>query len=305
MDNVYISFITPTLNRAHLLKNAIESTIVQTYPYWEMIIIDDGSSDSTKEMVLKYIDHDQRIKYFKNPGKGANSARNYGIKKAQGKFIAFLDDDAENLPHRLESQLNAVKKSGCNFILSNYQIKDSNGKIVKKSDRGLWATGAGITSRWFIRKSLLFKAGLFDENMPSMQEAELSYRIAEYSIFANHKDIIVTERLTPDSLSRGKYRIIGKIMLIEKHQNKMHPLEAAWWYYIIGTNFHAIGDQKNALKNLKIAAKLDTRWVYKTAYIYSKIFLNFDFLIKRINGKILNILSSYRFPKLVKHPIIE
>lgn len=304
MNKVKISCITPTFNRAHLLKNAIESTIAQTYPEWEMIIIDDGSTDNTEEVVKSYIKQEKRIKYFKNPGKGANAARNFGIMKSEGEFIAFLDDDDENLPHRFESQLNAVKKSGCNFILSGYQVKHINGKIVSKKDKGLWAKGAGITSRWFIKKNLLFEAGLFDENMPSMQEGELSYRIAEITSFANHKDIVVTERQTPGSLSRGKNKIIGKIMLIEKHHDKLHPLEAAWWYYIIGVNFHAEGDKKKSIKYLKTAAELDTRGIYKMALAYARIFFNFDFILKRINGKVLNILSLYRFPKLVDHPIV-
>jgi len=304
MAEINISCITPTYNRSTLLKKAIESTLAQTYQNWEMIIVDDNSIDDTEKVVLTYTEKDKRIKYFKNPGKGANAARNYGIKQSKGYYIVFLDDDDEHLPHRFQSQLNAAKKSGSNFILSGYQTQDNTGKILSKNNMGLWAKGAGIGIRWFIKRELVIRAGLFDENMPSMQEVELSYRLAEYETFANHLEIVVSAGQTPGSISKGKNGLIGKKMLLEKHKDKMMPLEAAWWYYTIGIGYWSLNEKNKALDNFKKAAKLDERKIYYVAYVYAKIQSRLNFLPKKINLKILNILSSFKFPKLVKHKSI-
>ncbi|MCX8015708.1 MAG: glycosyltransferase family 2 protein [Patescibacteria group bacterium] len=88
------SIITPTFNRADIIKNAIESIISQTFINWEMLIIDDASNDNTKKIVEEYIAIDNRIKYFsflKNVG--PNIARNFGILRASGEWLVFLDSD--------------------------------------------------------------------------------------------------------------------------------------------------------------------------------------------------------------------
>jgi len=307
MTKPIISCITPTFNRAHLLKNAIESTLAQTYLHWEMIIVDDGSTDNTKEIATAYCQKDNRIKYFKNIGKGANAARNYGIRQSKGQYIVFLDDDDEHLPHRFESQLNAVKKSSSKFILSGYMVVDhKTRKILSRFDQGLHGMGAGIGIRWIVERELLFKAGLFDETMPSLHEVELSYRIAKYEIFANHRDIVaVVLNNTTSSISKGIKGLKGKLLVVEKHKDKMHPLEAAWWYYTIGSDYYRLNDLQKALKYLIMAAALDSRGIYRIAYQYSRIFFNLGRPFNKINNKILQLLSAYRYPKLVDHLVIE
>ncbi|MCB0543765.1 MAG: glycosyltransferase family 2 protein, partial [Saprospiraceae bacterium] len=102
-----VSCVVPTYNRAAFLKDAIESTLAQDYPNWELIIVDDQSADNTAEVAKAYAEKDPRIRYFLNPQKGVSSARNYGIEMAKGQYIAFLDDDDISLPHRFGSQLKA------------------------------------------------------------------------------------------------------------------------------------------------------------------------------------------------------
>lgn len=302
---INISCITPTFNRAYLLKRAIESTLAQTYSKWEMIIVDDGSTDNTKQIVMAYVKKDNRIRYFVNPAKGANSARNFGIKKAVGKYIAFLDDDAENLPHRFELQSNAAKKSNSKFIISGYKMIKKNGK-EKIINNGLWVKGAGITSRWFIEKDILFKAGLFDETMPSMQENELSYRIAKYVIYANQLKVVTIEHNTLNSISEVN-GLKGSLMLIEKHYKIMPPLEAAWWYFMIGIKYYQLNNLHQSLYYLKLAANHDKRKIYKIAYLFLTVFKKIctKGIIKLITSKILFFLSKYKYPKIVEHPVIE
>lgn len=305
MEKILISCITPTYNRSKLLKRAIKSTILQSYRNWEMIIVDDSSVDDTEAIVAEFINIDNRIKYFKNPGKGANSARNYGINQAKGEWIAFLDDDVENLPNRFGSQLNAAIKNGCAFILSGYKYVNQKGE-EKICNDGLWGQGAGITSRWFIRKELLIKAGLFDESMPAMQENELSYRIFKYEIFANHFDIVTKETIVEDSVSKGMNGIRGSEIIVKKYRDVLDKRELAWWYYKIAVGYYLIDkNRKEAMHYFSKARKECKDRAYHFISWYMMLFgwLSFGKL-KSLHVRIISILCSLRESKIVDHKII-
>lgn len=107
LDSPIVSIIMPTYNRAPLISEAIESVIAQEYPAWELIIVDDGSSDGTDIIVSKYVQADERIKYFYQSNQGQSSARNFGIEQSRGHYIAFLDSDNQWFPHRLRVGIEA------------------------------------------------------------------------------------------------------------------------------------------------------------------------------------------------------
>jgi glycosyltransferase involved in cell wall biosynthesis len=100
--NPYFSIIIPTYNRAHLISKAIDSVIAQTFENWELIIVDDGSTDNTKEVISKFSSSDKRIKYFYQENQERSVARNNGIEKATGKYICFLDSDDYYMKTRLQ-----------------------------------------------------------------------------------------------------------------------------------------------------------------------------------------------------------
>lgn len=112
-----VSIIIPTYNRERLLPRAIESVRRQTYENWELLIVDDRSSDNTESLVKKYLSIDNRIRYLKNERKkGPAGARNFGILNSKGKYIAFLDSDDEWSEIHLEESID---------VLKNYDIKVS------------------------------------------------------------------------------------------------------------------------------------------------------------------------------------
>jgi len=91
-----VSIIIPTYNRAHLIGETLDSVLAQTYSHWECIVVDDGSTDNTAEVVQSYLDKNPRFQYHHRPKKrlkGANACRNYGLKIIKGDFFLFLDDD--------------------------------------------------------------------------------------------------------------------------------------------------------------------------------------------------------------------
>ncbi|MFD2203178.1 glycosyltransferase family 2 protein [Shivajiella indica] len=109
-----VSIIIPTYNRGELLRETIDSIIGQSYPFWELLIIDDESSDNTHEIVEKYEKQDSRIKYFKRPNnlpKGANACRNYGLSLASGTFIKWVDSDDLLKENNLELQIKVLKEN--------------------------------------------------------------------------------------------------------------------------------------------------------------------------------------------------
>ncbi len=130
MSEILVSIIIPTFNRSQLLVRAITSVINQKYTNWELIIVDDGSTDETKEVVEKFQEVN-KISYFKIENSGVSAARNYGIKLAIGEWVAFLDSDDEWLPNKLSLQIEEVLKNNFRLIHGN-EIWIRNGKRVNQ-----------------------------------------------------------------------------------------------------------------------------------------------------------------------------
>lgn len=111
---IEVSIIIPSFNRADVISETLNSVQKQSYIKWECIIVDDGSTDETIEVIKKYLDHDNRFKLFKRPSgmlKGANSCRNYGYLKSKGKYVKFLDSDDLITSDCLDKQVNILESS--------------------------------------------------------------------------------------------------------------------------------------------------------------------------------------------------
>ena len=127
-DYGLVSIITPTYNCWRFIAETIESVLAQTYPNWELIIVDDCSTDKTKDVVEKF--KDSRIKYFRlGHNSGAAIARNTALSLASGQWIAFLDSDDLWLPEKLERQLNFMVTNDYDFTYTNYSECDEASKL--------------------------------------------------------------------------------------------------------------------------------------------------------------------------------
>lgn len=121
MDEL-VSIIMPSYNTASYISNSIKSVIAQTYNNWELIIVDDCSTDNTDEIVADFL-IDKRIKYYKNNyNRGAAQSRNRALQEAKGRYIAFLDSDDLWLPEKLELQLAYMKENNYAFSYTDYRI---------------------------------------------------------------------------------------------------------------------------------------------------------------------------------------
>lgn len=125
-----VSIITPTFNSAKYIAETIQSVQNQTHQNWEMLIVDDGSSDETFAIISNFANQDARIKVFKlDVNSGAGVARNFSIQQALGNFIAFLDADDLWKPEKLEKQLRFMESKQLPFTFSFYETIDENGDL--------------------------------------------------------------------------------------------------------------------------------------------------------------------------------
>lgn len=126
MDDL-VSIIMPSFNTGKYITETIESVLAQSYKNWELIIVDDCSSDNTDEIVSTYLS-DDRIHYLKNEkNSGAAFSRNTALREAKGKWIAFLDSDDLWMPEKLEKQIDFMDRNGYSFSYTNYEEINAEG----------------------------------------------------------------------------------------------------------------------------------------------------------------------------------
>lgn len=183
-----ISIIIPTLNRAHLISETLDSIIAQTYENWECIVVDDGSTDNTAEVMAKYTKLDSRIQYHHRPEElkpGGNDARNYGFGLGKGLWLQWVDDDDILLPEFLEYNLAQINPK-VNLLINpiTFWNTDTNTEVVKSinlettiyTDYLCWRLKVFTPSVLF-RKSFLQTKSLFSSDILRGQETEFFLRI--------------------------------------------------------------------------------------------------------------------------------
>ncbi len=155
-----VSIILPTFNREKLLPRAIDSVIKQTYLHWELIIVDDGSTDKTFALVKSYIKKTSKIKYIKKQiNQGVSLARNIGISKAHGYFIAFIDSDDEYMPNHLEENVRYFLKNPSVDLIYSRPIVKGNPYLPDKDNLKKYIHVHECTSEGsFFGKRNVFKA---------------------------------------------------------------------------------------------------------------------------------------------------
>lgn len=129
MKSGMVSIITPAYNCAKFIEDTVACVIKQTYPNWEMLIVDDCSTDNTREVIEEIMRGEPRVKYLAlEKNSGAAVARTRGMQEAEGEYIAFLDSDDIWLPEKLEKQIAFMQSNGYAFTCTSYEQVDENGK---------------------------------------------------------------------------------------------------------------------------------------------------------------------------------
>lgn len=222
-----VSVIIPTYNRAWILKRAIDSVLMQDYSNFELIVVDDGSTDDSQEVIKKY---GEKIVNIYQANGGVSSARNTGIKKSSGSLIAFLDSDDCWMKGKLQAQVDFFRENKNSVICQTEEIWIRDGKRVnpmkkhRKKSGDIFLESLKLClispSAVMLRKTLLDEVGMFDEDLPSCEDYDLWLRI----LLNYPADLITTPYLYKygghlDQLSKApgldKYRILSLKKLLE------------------------------------------------------------------------------------------
>jgi glycosyltransferase involved in cell wall biosynthesis len=268
-DKPTVSIIIPTYNRGHLIGRAIQSVLNQTYSDFELIVVDDRSTDNT-EKVVKSI-KDKRIRYIQHEkNKGGAAARNTGIKAARGKYIAFQDSDDEWLSEKLEKQMKVFEGAPSNVgvvysgfwkiegnrkkYIPSSQVTQKEGNLHNEVLKGNFVTTQSIV----MRKQCVEKAGMFDENLPRLQDWELVLRLSKYYEFKCIDEPLVFSYFTPVSISSNKDALIkASELIISKHFNDFVNNKKALsnHYLSVGISVCLNGDFKTGIDYFMKGAK--------------------------------------------------
>jgi glycosyltransferase involved in cell wall biosynthesis len=243
-----VNIILPTYNRAQLIARAIKSLLNQTYQDFEIIVVDDGSTDNTEEVVKK-ID-DKRIRYIRHKeNKGAATARNTGIKAAKAQYIAFQDSDDEWLLEKIEKQIIAFKnvspkvgvvytgfwkiQDNKKIYMHSFNIKSKEGDIHESLLKGNFIA----TPATLIKKECFERIGMFDEKLPTLEDWELWIRISKYYHFKYIDEPLLISYYSLGGVNEPNLPIKAKALklILKKHFNdikKDRKVLAGHYFYI-------------------------------------------------------------------------
>ena len=305
MSNHLISIIIPVFNREDIIKKTLDSIQAQTYSNWECILVDDGSTDNTKQTIISYAQLDDRFKLFDRRNtaqKGANACRNYGFSKAKGNYVNWFDSDDIMEPNFLMEKVNAFLDN-TNAVMhrnrySNYQLtRFRESKFVYTSPDNLFGHYALDeieiqTSCFMWKKSFLKNKPLFNESIHRFQDNEFHIRM-----LALKPEIVILEKVlatirggdgdvsqisSRSSLTKKKlydifyyrYQTLTLNQLVKGEQfkkvNKIVSKKALWTYY------DALKFENNFFKKLK-----DIKTDYgKLKNIYSNVEITFKDIVK-------------------------
>ena len=249
-----ISVIIPTYNRANTIVRSIDSVLNQTYKDIELIVVDDGSTDNTKELVLAI--NDSRIRYIYQDNAGACVARNTGIDNAKGEYIAFQDSDDEWVVNKLELQLEIIiNKNADVCFCSLLRVYDSRKKPVKRPrlkgdgfiSHKVFCTGSHIGTPTILAKREVLINNKFDPIIKRGQDTDWAIRASEnYSFYYLDKSLHIAY-LQEDAIVKTGHKVIVETRLywLEKYKDKcLYDLEFyAWILKVLARNKTILGEK--------------------------------------------------------------
>lgn len=212
-----VTVIMPVYNAERYMEQSIESIIAQTYQKWELLIVDDGSTDSSVQIMQEYCSRDRRIQMILSTGnEGVASARNKGIQAAKGEYIAFLDSDDLWKAEKLEIQIHYMQEHNCGFVYSAYDVIDEK-NIYQKTITPYWDK---VSYKKLLNTNIIacctavIKSEYIKDNlMPQLKHEDYATWL---NILKNHQliaecvpGILASYRLVKGSVSSNKIKTIG------------------------------------------------------------------------------------------------
>lgn len=282
-----VSVILPTFNRALTLPRAIDSVLNQTYKNLELIIIDDGSTDNTLELLKNYQKVDKRVKViFNKQNLGAPLSRNKGIKASNGDYIAFQDSDDEWLQDKLITEMGILLKiPDVGLVYSLPVINKKRFDLVNVKKPVLFSSSTiqqkllyanVIDIHVVVKKQFLLRAGLFDIDLPRFQDWELWLRLSSYATFACTNQRMFISYLSRDSISTSSWNhfIQATNIILTKHQILFnnYPQAYAKRLLLLGDAYLRAGKSKKGLelinKSLSVSFQIKALLVWAVIKLF-------------------------------------
>jgi len=272
-SNIKVSVIVPTYNRAHTIRRCLDSALGQTIPPYEVIVVDDASTDNTTSVVKSISDERLRL-ITMSSNKGAQAARNVGIKNAKGDYIAFLDSDDEWVPEKLEWQIKEIVRTGKPCVIhgagwfykeqentrKSFPVRRLNGFVYKKllAHPGPFTPGP-LYPCLFVPKKNLAEMGFLDEKTPAYQEWDVSIALAKQLDFVFiDKPLMIYHIDGGDSISKNRIKEAeGWQYIVEKYRTEIlknvGDKELAEHYNQIAAFYLNAGERQRACKFFYLA----------------------------------------------------
>jgi len=229
-----VSVVIPTYNSAAFLRGAIQSVLSQTYSDFEVVVVDDGSTDNTESVVHSFGD---QVCYVKQQNKGAGAARNQGIKRSRGEYVAFLDADDLWLPGKLGEQISLMDRDPeLGLVYSDWAVVAEKGKAEPSYLRNQPAAsgyvfdelvqgGFILTSGTLVRRSCLDDVGYFDETLSIAQDYDLWLRICyRWKVALVNKPLVIKRNRDGNLSSNLTKTAVERIVLFEKALKKFSDM---------------------------------------------------------------------------------
>lgn len=210
-----ISVILPTYNRAYCLERSMRSVLNQSYPDLELIVVDDGSDDGTKELVGNVQQTDPRVRYFYTQiNQGAAATRNYGMERASGDYLAFQDSDDLWRQEKLSAQMDRLEKTGADFCYHEVQYDFGNRQYAilpqreipgEKKEGDIYAQmlydNLVACPALLVKRTCIDRIGMFDIQMKALEDYDLALRLAKEYKAAFVDQVLVDTGYTQGSVS--------------------------------------------------------------------------------------------------------
>jgi len=202
-----VSVVIPCYKQAHFLGEAIESVLAQTYPAHEIIVVDDGSPDETKEVAIRY----PSIRYVRQTNQGLSAARNTGYRHSRGVYLVFLDADDRLLPHHLSTCIKAFqRRPDAAFVCGDYRFLGDDQAVHRHDCRPqpdlygtlLRSNFIGPPHTVMFRRDAIVQSGGFIPGMKSCEDQEIYLRIARTASIHCHHEIIAEYRRHGNQMSQ-------------------------------------------------------------------------------------------------------
>jgi len=275
-----VSVIIPTYNRAKVLPRAIESVLTQTYDDFELIIVDDASTDDTAAVVEQF--DDNRVQYYcLDENSGANAARNKGVERSSGELISFLDSDDELLNTHIERVVNKILELGNSVggVYTSYEIIQNRKKTGIRLAKNKLTSPADVVADYkmggfsclTIRKNTFKKVGRLDEKFPACQDQEFLIRfLHHYDIHPITEVLLIYHKHGQQISTNPKQRIYAQNLLIETHADTFDKYGKSYMNYARGFQYVHLDNMKTANQLFRQAVRGEpTNLLYWFQYLGS------------------------------------